>query len=79
MCLTGSQLKSYLQIPCVFPVHLEIFPVQISEICDNSIYEADFKKIEQTHFPVSFSCVFSLTGNLFCHFPCFPCAVGTLG
>ena len=22
--------------------------------------------------------VFSLTWNLFCHFPCFPCAVGTL-
>ena len=28
---SGSPLLSYLQIPCIFPVQLEIFPVPISE------------------------------------------------
>ena len=30
-------------------------------------------QLEQTKFPVYF-----LTGIFFCHFPCFPCAVGTM-
>ena len=31
MQTSQSPLKSYLHIPCVFPVQLEIFPVSISE------------------------------------------------
>ena len=44
------------------------------------------RELNQTKFPVFSLCfgkiskfpVFSLTGIFFCHFPCFPCAVGTL-
>ena len=41
---TWSLFKSYLQIPCAFPVavQLEMFPVSILEICDNFIHETDF-------------------------------------
>ena len=35
-------LKSYLKIPCIFPVRVGIFHVPISEISQNFIGETDF-------------------------------------
>ena len=48
--------------------------------------EPEKLQLEQTKFPWFSLCfgknskfhVFPLTGIFFCHFPCFPCAVGTL-
>ena len=109
----GYPLKLHFQIPCVFPVRRQIFPVPIYLICDYyrhktdladlscykrylEIFAANFKisftsrirnlQFEQTKSPVFSLCfgkipkfpVFCLTGNFFGHFPCFPCAVGTL-
>ena len=38
---TGYPLKLYFQIPCVFPVQSQIFPVPIYIICDYYIDETD--------------------------------------
>ena len=99
MIISGHPLKLHFQIPCVFPVRRQIFPVPIYVICDYYIHKTDLTvkrqhfvgrfsrqiskyllhleweslQLEQTKFPV-----FSLTGIFFGHFPCFPCAVGTL-
>ena len=37
----GSPLKLYFQIPCVFPVRPQIFPVPIYIICECYIYRTD--------------------------------------
>ena len=39
--LSGYPLKLYFQIPCVFPVQSQIFPVPIYIICDYYIDETD--------------------------------------
>ena len=41
-------LKSYLQIPCVFPLRLEVFPKPISEICINVIIKTNFEKLKNS-------------------------------
>ena len=71
----STNFKFYLQIPCVFPNRLQIFPVSISEICANSICDTNFRKFEKftTNIMITFffleygnlQPVFSLTGNLF--------------
>ena len=33
-CMAGYPLKFHFQIPCVFPVRPQIFPVSIYVICD---------------------------------------------
>ena len=38
---SGYPLKLYLQIPCVFPVRLQIFPVPIYIICECYIHRTD--------------------------------------
>ena len=38
---TGYPLKLYFQIPCVFPVQPQIFPVPIYIICDYYIHKTD--------------------------------------
>ena len=49
-CNSGFPLKSYLPISCVLSVRLEVFPVPISEICDNLICNTDFlQQISQHH------------------------------
>ena len=108
---TGYPLKLHFQIPWVFPVRWQIFPVPIYVICDYYIHKtelADLSSLKKNKFEdfggkfrnifylwnqeiynlsnpnclcfgkISSFPVFSLTGNLFGHFPCFPCAVGTL-
>ena len=52
----GYPLKLYFQIPCVFPVQQQIFPVQIYIICDYYIHKTDladlssfWKKIGNVH------------------------------
>ena len=121
---TGYPLIWYFQIPCVFPVQSQIFPVPIHIICEYNIHKTDLAELyiiqllekkwfflrqlsqyplllesehlqlELTKFPVFSLCldkipcvltkfskfpVFGLTGIFCCcHFPCFPCALGTL-
>ena len=38
---SGYPLKLYFQIPCVFPVQLQIFPVPIYIMCDYYIHKTD--------------------------------------
>ena len=38
---SGYPLKSHFQIPCVFPVQSQIFPVPILMICDYYIHKID--------------------------------------
>ena len=40
-CYTGYPLKLHFQIPCVFPVPRQIFPVTIYVICDYYIHKTD--------------------------------------
>ena len=47
--MTGYPLILYFQIPCVFPVQPQIFPVPISIICDCYIYT----KLTWQTFPAS--------------------------
>ena len=41
VCGTGYPLKLYFQIPCVFPVRPQIFPVPIYIICEYNIHRND--------------------------------------
>ena len=53
--LIGSPLKSYLQVPSIFSVNLEIFPVPISEICNYLMSKTDLKILWQISiYSVSF-------------------------
>ena len=44
----GSQLKRKFQIPCVFPVHPQIFPVQILVICNHFMIYTKLTKQGET-------------------------------
>ena len=56
-----------------FQQNLDIFVANIKISSFFLPLESGNLQLELTQFPV-----FSLTGNFFGHFPCFPCAVGTL-
>ena len=92
--IQGTHSNCIFEIPCVFPVFpvpLQIFPVPIYVIflgLFTANIELSFTFIirEFTTWANQIPCVLakfpnsmcSLTVNIFDHFPCFPCAVGSL-
>ena len=48
------------KFPVFFAVRLEIFPVPISEICDNFICRTDFKKFESFPTNIAISSIFRI-------------------